>query len=59
MRRRDFVFASGAALVRPLAAAAQEPGRSYRVFGASSNPRNAPMSKIEALNRHKKDPRAI
>jgi putative ABC transport system substrate-binding protein len=43
MRRRDFILASGAALAWPFAAAAQEPGRPYRVGGLSVNPRDAPI----------------
>jgi putative tryptophan/tyrosine transport system substrate-binding protein len=43
MRRRDFILASSAALAWPFAAAAQEPGRAYRVGGLSVNPRDAPI----------------
>ena len=42
MRRREFVALMGASVTWPFAALAQEPGRTYRVGGLSSGPRNSP-----------------
>jgi putative tryptophan/tyrosine transport system substrate-binding protein len=40
VRRRDFISLIGGAAVCPFAAAAQEPGRTYRVGGLSVSPRD-------------------
>jgi hypothetical protein len=43
MRRREVIALVGASVVWPFAALAQEPGRTYRLGGVSSSPRNAPF----------------
>ena len=44
MRRRGFItLVAGAIAIRPFAALAQEPGRTYRLGGVSSSPRDAPF----------------
>jgi putative ABC transport system substrate-binding protein len=43
MRRREFIALMGASVAWSFAALAQEPGRTYRVGGLSSGPRNSPV----------------
>jgi putative tryptophan/tyrosine transport system substrate-binding protein len=42
MRRREFIALMGASVASPFAAMAQQPGRTYRVGGLISGPRNTP-----------------
>jgi putative tryptophan/tyrosine transport system substrate-binding protein len=53
MRRREFIALMGASVTWPFAAAAQEPGRTYRLGGLSSGPRTAPyfVSMFDELRR--------
>jgi hypothetical protein len=43
MRRREFIALMGASVAWSFAAMAQEPGRTYRLGGVSSLPRNTPL----------------
>ena len=53
MRRREFIALFGARVALPFAALAQEPGRTYRLGGVSSVPRNAPpfVAMVDELRR--------
>ena len=53
MRRREFIALMGAGVTWPFAVIAQEPGRTYRLGGVSSLPRNAPalVAMLDELQR--------
>jgi putative tryptophan/tyrosine transport system substrate-binding protein len=53
MRRREFTALMSASVAWPFAALAQEPGRTYRLGGVSSLPRNAPpfVAMVDELRR--------
>jgi hypothetical protein len=44
MRRREFIALAGASVALPVAALAQEPGRTYRVGGLSPSGRDSPAA---------------
>ena len=44
MRRRDFIAFMGASATWPIAATAQEPGRTYRLGGLFPAPRDDPAN---------------
>ena len=54
MRRRDFITLIGSSLFRPIAASAQEAGRTYRVAFLTANPHDAPqyMVLLDELRRN-------
>ena len=53
MRRRELIALMGAAVVRPFAALAQEPGRTYRLGGVAAGSRNSPpmVAMLDELRR--------
>jgi putative ABC transport system substrate-binding protein len=53
MRRREFIALMRASVTSPFAAMAQEPGRTYRLGGLTSSPRNSPpnVAMLDELRR--------
>jgi hypothetical protein len=52
MRRRDFIVAGGAALLRPFAGRAQQTGQTYRLGALMGHPRDVPVNVLEQFRRY-------